>query len=160
MPYFSLVGWCRRFEIQLFFDAKFGKVEMMHFVGSDRDAALFWLSARHFQYYSIETEVFRVSPSIAWSCLTLLRVVQGMDLEQRPIAFEQVLNFIRTIRSTGRRPVKFIGITRTSLTADMVRQIARAIAFLPTITTGDSATILEMQKVVARAPRFTSPRMH
>ena len=87
-------------------------------------------------------------------------VVQGMDLEQRPLAFEQVLKFIRTIRSTGRRPVKFIGISQTSLTADMVSQIARAIAFLPTNTTTDSATILEMQKVVARAPRFTSPRLH
>jgi hypothetical protein len=89
-----------------------------------------------------------------------LRVVQGMDLEQRPLAFDQVLKFIRTIRSTGRRPVKFIGISQTSLTADMVSQIARAIAFLPTNTTTDSATILEMQKVVARAPRFTSPRLH
>ena len=39
----------------------------------------------------------------AWSGLTILRVrrvVQGSDLEQRPLAFEQVLKFIRTIRST------------------------------------------------------------
>ena len=75
MPYFSLVGWCRRFEIQLFFDATFGKVEMMQFVGSDRDAALFWLSARHFQCYSIETEVFRVSPSIAGAAISSTYIV-------------------------------------------------------------------------------------
>jgi hypothetical protein len=146
----------------VFQDGTFGKLEMMQSQATDLFAALVWSSARHFQIYSIETEVVRVRPSstLAWSGLTLLRVVQGMDLEQRPLAFDQVLKFIRTIRSTGRRPVKFIGISQTSLTADMVSQIARAIAFLPTNTTTDSATILEMQKVVARAPRFTSPRLH
>ena len=37
---------------------------MMQWVGSDRDAARFWSSARHFEIQSIETEVFRVRPWI------------------------------------------------------------------------------------------------
>ena len=78
----------------------------------------------------------------------LLRAVQGSDLEQRPFAFDQVLKFIRTIRSAGRRPVTFIGISRTGLTAEMVRQITRAIVTLPTSTNADSGTFLEMQQVV------------
>jgi hypothetical protein len=151
-----------RFDINVLCDGMYGKLEMIQSQASDLLSALVWSSARHFQIYSIETEVVRVRPSsvLAWSGLRLLRVVQGMDLEQRPLAFDQVLKFIRTIRSTSRRPVKFIGISQTCVTADMVRQIARAIAFLPMNTTTDSATILEMQKVVARALRFTSPRLH
>ena len=80
----------------------------------------------------------------------LTRVVQGSDLEQRPLAFEQVLKFIRTMRSTHRRPVTFIGITRTGLTSNMVRQIGRTIALLPTKTIGP-VPVLEMQKVFERA---------
>ena len=102
-------------------------------------------------------------PPIEHACLKrpdVVALVQGMDLNARPLAFEQVLKFIRTIRSTGRRPVKFIGISRTGLTTNMVRQIARAIAFLPTNTHADSAPILEMQKVVAQAPCFISPILH
>ena len=44
-------------------------------------------------------------------------------LERRTLAFDQVLKFIRTIRSSGRRPVTFIRISRTGLTTDMVRKI-------------------------------------
>ncbi len=131
----------------------------MQWVGFDHDAARFWSWARHFHIQSIETEVFRVLPwsMLAWSSLTLLHVVQGSDLEQRPLAFDQVLKFIRTIRSSGWRPVTFIGISRTGLTTDMVRQISRAIAFLPTNTFKGAPSILEMQKVVVRALRFISP---
>ena len=94
---------------------------------------------------------------LAWSSLTLLHVVQGSELEGHPFAFEQVLKFIKTMRSSGRRPVTFIGITRTGLTSDMVRQISRAIAILPTNTVKGAPPILEMQKVVFRALCFISP---
>ena len=110
---------------------------MMQWIGSDRDAARFWSSsARHFQIQTIETEVFRVRPwsTLAWSSLTLLHVVQGSELEGHPLAFDQLLKFIKTMRSSGRRPVTFIGISRTGLTSNMVRQISTAIAFLPTNT--------------------------
>ena len=96
----------------------------------------------------------------AWSGLTILRVrrvVQGSDLEQRPLAFEQVLKFIRTIRSTRRRPVTFIGISRTGLNTNMVRQIVRTIGYLPPKTGTGPGPVLEMQKVFARAPQFISP---
>jgi hypothetical protein len=131
-------------------DGTFTKAEMMQWMGSDRDAAVFWSSARHFQITSIEFAVFCGRPScmLPWGGLTLLRVVQGSDLEQRPFAFDQVLKFIRTIRSIGRRPVTFIGLSRTGLTADMVRHITRAIVLLPTSTSADPATFLEMQQVV------------
>ena len=134
---------------------------MMQWIGSDRDSARFWSSARHFQIQSIETEVFRVRPwstlACQWSSLTLLHVVQGSELEGHPLAFEQLLKFIKTMRSSGRRPVTFIGITRTGLTSNMVRQISRAIAFLPTNTFEGAPPILEMQKVVFRALCFISP---
>ena len=91
------------------------------------------------------------------SSLTLLHVVQGSELEGHPLAFEQLLKFIKTMRSSGRRPVTFIGITRTGLTSNMVRQISTAIAFLPTNTFEGAPTILEMQKVVFRALCFISP---
>ena len=71
---------------------------------------------------------------LAWSSLTLLRMVQGSDLEWRHLACDQVLKFIRTIRASGRHPVAFIGISRTGLTSDMVRRISRAIALLPLIS--------------------------
>ena len=99
----------------------------------------------------------------AWSGLTILRVrrvVLGSDLEQRPLAFEQVLKFIRTIRSTRRRPVTFIGISRTGLNTNMVRQIVRTIAYLPTKTGTGPGPVLEMQKVFARAPQFISPSLN
>ena len=90
----------------------------------------------------------------------LTRVVQGSDLEQRPLAFEQVLKFIRTIRSTRRRPVTFIGISRTGLNTNMVRQIVRTIAYLPPKTGTGPGPVLEMQKVFARAPQFISPSLN
>ena len=94
---------------------------------------------------------------LAWSSLTLLHVVQGSELVGNPQAFDQLLKFIKTMRSSGRRPVTFIGITRTGLTSDMVRQISRAIAILPTNTVKGAPPILEMQKVVFRALCFISP---
>ena len=136
---------------------------MMQWIGSDRDAARFWSWARHFQLQSVETEVFRVRPwsVLAWSSLTLLlHVVQGSNLERLPLAFDQVLKFIKTIRSSGRRPVTFIGISCTGLTTDMVRQISRAIALLPTNNFEGAPSILEMQKVVVRALCFISPLLH
>ena len=135
-------------------DGTFTKAEMMQWMGSDRDAAVFWSSARHFQITSIEFAVFCGRPScmLPWGGLTLLRVVQGSDLEQRPFAFDQVLKFISTIRSIGRRPVTFIGISRTGLNTNMVRQIVRTIAYLPTKTGTGPGPVLEMQKVFARAP--------
>ena len=149
------MGGRRAPQIDLLLDGNFKKAEMMQWVGSDRDAARFWSWARHFQIQSIETEVFRVRPwsMLAWSSLTLLHVVQGSDLERRPLAFDQVLRFIKTIRSSGRRPVTFIGISRTGLTTDMVRQISRAIALLPTNTFKGAPSILEMQKVLVPALR-------
>ena len=140
-------------------DGNYNKAEMMQWIGSDRDAARFWSWARYFQMQSIETEVFRAMPwsMLAWSSLTLLHVVQGSELEGHPLAFDQLLKFIKTMRSSGRRPVTFIGITRTGLTSDMVRQISRAIAFLPTNTFKGAPPILEMQKVVFRALRLISP---
>ena len=153
------MGGRRAIQINLFMDGTFNKAEMMQWIGSDRDAARFWSSARHFQIQSIETEVFRVRPwsVLAWSSLTLLHVVQGSDLEGRPLAFDQLLKFIKTMRSSGRRAVTFIGISRTGLTSNMVRQISRAIAFLPTNTFKGAPSILEMQKVVVRALCFISP---
>jgi hypothetical protein len=133
-------------------DGNFNKAQMMQWIGSDRDAARFWSWARHFQLQSVETEVFRVRPwsVLAWSSLTLLlHVVQGSNLERLPLAFDQVLKFIKTIRSSGRRPVTFIGISCTGLTTDMVRQISRAIAFLPTNIFEGAPSILEMQKVAS-----------
>ena len=91
------------------------------------------------------------------SSLTVLHVVQGSNLERLPLAFDQLLKFIKTMRSSGRRPVTFIGISRTGLTTNMVRQISRAIAFLPTKTFKHAPSILEMQKVIVRALRFISP---
>jgi hypothetical protein len=156
------VGGRRELHINALLDGNFNKAEMMQWIGSDRDAARFWSSARHFQIQSIESEVFRVRPwSVpAWSSLTLLHVVQGSDLEGRPLAFDQLLKFIKTMRSSGRRarPVTFIGISRTGLTSNMVRQITSAIAFLPTNTFKGAPSILEMQKVVVRALCFISPR--
>jgi hypothetical protein len=153
------VGGRRARDINSLLDGNFNKAEMMQWIGSDRDAARFWSSARHFQIQSIETEVFRVMPwsTLAWSSLTLLHVVQGSEMEGNPLAFDQLLKFIKTMRSSGRRPVTFIGITRTGLTSNMVRQISRAIAFLPTNTFKGAPPILEMQKVVFRALRFISP---
>ena len=112
------------------------------------------LLARHYQITSIEFEVFRFRPSESSMLGAALQfcVVQGSDLEQRPLAFEQVLKFIRTIRSTRRRPVTFIGISRTGLNTNMVRQIVRTIAYLPTKTGTGPGPVLEMQKVFARAP--------
>jgi len=155
------VGGRRELHINSLLDGNFNKAEMMQWIGSDRDAARFWSSARHFQIQSIETEVFRVRPwsVLAWSSLTLLHVVQRSELERRPLAFDQLLKFIKTMRSSGRRarPVTFIGITRTGLTSNMVRQISEAIAFLPTNTFKGAPSILEMQKVVVRALCFISP---
>jgi hypothetical protein len=51
-------------DINSLLDGNFNKAEMMQWVGSDRDAARFWSSARHFEIQSIETEVFRVRPWI------------------------------------------------------------------------------------------------
>jgi hypothetical protein len=155
------VGGRRELHINSLLDGNFNKAEMMQWIGSDRDAARFWSSARHFQIQNIETEVFPVRPwsVLAWSSLTLLHVVQGSDLEGRPLAFDQLLKFIKTMRSSGRRarPVTFIGISRTGLTSNMVRQISSAIAFLPTNTFKGAPSILEMQKVVVRALCFISP---
>ena len=88
------------------------------------------------------------------SSLTLLHVVQGSELEGHPLAFDQLLKFIKTMRSSGLRPVTFIVITRTGLTSNMVRQISRAIAFLPTNTFKGAPPILEMQKVVSLSSVF------
>ncbi len=155
------MGGRRELHINALLDGNFNKAEMMQWIGSDRDAARFWSSARHFQIQSFETEVFRVRPwsVLAWSSLTLLHVVQGSALEGRPLAFDQLLKFIKTMRSSGRRArlVTFIGISRTGLTSNMVRQISRAIAFLPTNTFKGAPSILEMQKVVVRALCFISP---
>ena len=155
------MGGRRARDIDKLLDGNFNRAQMMQWIGSDRDAARFWSSARHFQIQSIETEVFRVRPwsVLAWSSLTLLHVVQGSQLEGHPLAFEQLLKFIKTMRSSGRRarPVTFIGISRTGLTSNMVRQISSAIAFLPTNTFKGAPSILEMQKVVVRALCFISP---
>ena len=145
-------GWAR--DINKLLDGNFNRAQMMQWIGPDHDAARFWSSARHFQIQSIETEVFRVRPwsMLAWSSLTLLHVVQGSELEGHPLAFEQLLKFIKTMRSSGRRPVTFIGITRTGLTSNMVRQISTAIAFLPTNTFEASSTrkIREAEMPVGR----------
>ena len=158
------MGGRRELHINSLLDGNFNKAEMMQWIGSDRDAARFWSSARHFQIQSIETEVFRVRPwsVLAWSSLTLLHVVQGSDLEGRPLAFDQLLKFIKTMRLSGRRarPVTFIGISRTGLTSNMVRQISRAIAFLPTNTFKGAPSILEMLKAVVQALCFISPLLH
>ena len=155
------MGGRRERDIDKLLDGNFNRAQMMQWIGSDRDAARFWSSARHFQIQSIETEVFRVRPwsVLAWSSLTLLHVVQGSALEGHPLAFDQLLKFIKTMRSSGRRarPVTFIGISRTGLTSNMVRQISSAIAFLPTNTFKGAPSILEMQKVVVRALCFISP---
>ena len=132
----------------------------MQWTGADRELAYSLLLARHFQITSIECEVFRLRSSSMLGAALQFCVVQGSDLEQRPSAFEQVLKFIRTIRSTRRRPVTFIGISRTglnSLNTNMVRQILRTIAQLPTKTSTGPGPVLEMQKVFARAPQFISP---
>jgi hypothetical protein len=135
---------------------------MMQWTGADREFAHLLSCARHFQLTSIEIEVFPVrrDPPIehAFSSLTIL--VQGSDLEQRPLAFNQVLNLIRTIRSKRRRPVTFIGISRTGLTTNIARQIARTIAYLPTNTITGPVPLLEMQKVVERDSVFISSIMH
>jgi hypothetical protein len=131
------------------FSGRYQAVEMMQWTGADRELAHLLALARHFQITSIEIEVFCVQ-YLEHALSDLTRVVQGSDLEQRPLAFEQVLKFIRTMRSTHRRPVTFIGITRTGLTSNMVRQIGRTIALLPTKTIGP-VPVLEMQKVFERA---------
>jgi hypothetical protein len=130
---------------------------MMQWTGADRELAYSLLLARHFQITSIEFEVFRLRSSSMLGAALQFCVVQGSDLEQRPLAFEQVLKFIRTIRSTRRRPVTFIGISRTGLNTNMVRQIVRTIAYLPPKTGTGPGPVLEMQKVFARAPQFISP---
>ena len=130
---------------------------MMQWTGADRELAHSLLLARHFQITSIECEVFRLRSSSMLGAALQFCVVQGSDLEQRPLAFEQVLKFIRTIRSTRRRPVTFIGISRTGLNTNMVRQIVlQTIAYLPTKTGTGPGPVLEMQKVFTRAPYFIS----
>ena len=117
---------------------------------------------RHNQIISVEIEVVGLRPSsMLEAALLTLCVLQGTDLQQRPLAFDQVLKFIRNSRSIGRRLVKFIGISQTGLTTDMVRQITRAIASLPANTVPDCPSPrLEMQKVVARALCFCPPLQH
>ena len=91
------------------------------------------------------------------ACLELpFNFARGIGIGPGAAAFKfgyQALNFIslRTIRST-KCLVTFMGISRTGLTTNMARQITRTIAFLPTNTITGPGPVLEMKKVVARAP--------
>ena len=58
------MGGLRALHINSLLDGNYKKAEMMQWLGSDRDAARFWSSARHFEIQSIETEFFRVRPWI------------------------------------------------------------------------------------------------
>ncbi len=122
----------------------------MQWTGAGRELAHLLSCARHFQLTNIEIEVFPVRRDSAHAFSSLTSLAQGSDLEQRPLAFNQVLNLIKTIRSKRRRPVTFIGISRTGLTTNMARQIARTIAYLPTNTITGPVPLLEMQKEVER----------
>ena len=73
--------------------------------------------------------------------------MQGAVFDQRKQSFFQLLFFISKMRVSGRRPVSFIGISRTGLTKIMVYRIARAIRTLPIQIYEFPPTILEMQKV-------------
>jgi hypothetical protein len=129
----------------------------------DGDLGDFLCMARHNQIISVEIEVVSLRPSgMLEAFLLTLCVLQGTDLQQLPLAFGQVHKFISNSRLlTGRSLVKFIGISQTGLTTDMVRQIAQAIASLPANTVTGPSPRLEMQKV-ARAPSlcFFSPLQH
>ena len=77
------------------------------------------------------------------------RLVQGALLSHLKQSFFQLLFFITEMRDNGRRPVRFIGISRTGLTKIMILRIARAIRTLPILIQnyGYPPTILQMQKV-------------